>query len=61
MWVWTMCWRWRRGRAAVVHFALNRTNLVYCETAFLTHSAFVELMFTIDEVLLHLLVHPYGE
>lgn len=59
--MWTICWRWRRGRATVVHFALNRTNLVYRETAFLAHSMLVELMFTVDEVFLHLLVHPYGE
>ena len=59
--MWTMCWRWRRGRATVSHFALNRTNLVDSETAFLAHSAFVELVFTVNEVFLHLLVHPYYE
>ena len=57
----TMCRSWRWGRATVSHFALNRTNLVYCETAFLAHSVFVKLMFTLIEVLLHLLVHPNGE
>ena len=59
--MWTICWRWRRGRTTVVHFALNRTNLVYSETAFLALSMLVELMFTVDEVFLHLLVHPYYE
>ena len=64
MWVmWTMCRNWwrRRGRETVSHFALNRTNLIYCEIAFLALSIFVELVFTLIEVLLHLLVHPYGE
>ena len=56
-----MCWRWRRGRATIPQFALNRMDLVDSETAFLAHSTFVELMFLIVEVLLHLLVHPYLE